>query len=68
MSVHSPRTLNPQELLKDISDLVDDPDRWVRTPNSQLGGRQPLDLINGDDEQRQLLRDLIEAIRFGMFT
>lgn len=67
-------TLDPpqqgtDDLRKEIADIVLDPDRWLITPNDQLGGREPIDLVNSSDEaDRQLVRDLIEAIKHGMFT
>ena len=67
-------TLDPpqsatDDLRKEIADVVLDPDRWLITPNDQLGGREPIDLVNsGDDVDRQKVRDLIEAIKHGMFT
>lgn len=63
----SPQSAN--ELRSEIADVVLDPDRWIKTPNDQLGGRKPIDLVNSADEaERQRLRDLIEAIKHGMFT
>lgn len=57
------------DLRKEIADIVQDPDRWLIMPNDQLGGREPIDLINcGKKADRQKVRDLIESIKHGFFT
>jgi len=57
------------ELRKEAAEVVLDPDRWLITPNDQLGGREPLDLIkSGRSEDEQKVRDLIESIKHGLFT
>jgi uncharacterized protein (DUF2384 family) len=43
-------------------------DRWLDTNNDQLAGQKPGDLLNGSDEQRRLLEDLVDAIAHGMPT
>jgi hypothetical protein len=55
-----------QDIRKEIADLVDDPGEWLNTPNTRLGGTKPTDLIGTDREQ--LLRDLLQAIRYAMPT
>ena len=56
-------------LRKDVVELVLDPDRWLRTPNDQLGGREPIDLLNsGREADQQKVRELIEAIKHGLFS
>ncbi len=47
-------------------ELVDQPDRWLDTPNDQLGGARPRDLINTPKEP--VLRNLLEAIKYGSFS
>ena len=55
--------------LKDAGEVVLDSERWLRTPNDQLGGREPIDLINSPAEcDHQLVRDLIDAIKHGFFS
>jgi Protein of unknown function (DUF2384) len=54
------------DIRKDVTALVADPSKWLDTPNSQLGGNKPKDLIGTDREQ--LLRDLLRAIKYGMPT
>ena len=55
-----------EELRREAGEVVLDPDRWLRTPNDQLGGREPIDLIRTGQKQQVL--DLIGAIKGGMFT
>ena len=56
-------------ILRDVEEVVLDPDRWLRTPNDQLDGREPIDLLNSANESdRQKVRDLIEAIKHGFFS
>jgi hypothetical protein len=52
------------DIHQEIAALVADPARWLVTPNDQLGGLQPQDLIGTPREQ--LLRDLLRAIKYGV--
>lgn len=67
-------TLDPptsiiDDIRKEVADIVLDPDRWLITPNDQLGGREPIDLLSsGEATDQQRVRDLIESIKHGMFT
>ena len=67
-------TLDPaqaqiDELRREVADVVLDPDRWLITPNDQLGVRETLDLLNsGSEADRQRVHDLLEAIRHGIFS
>ncbi len=54
------------ELESLIAEVVADPDRWMDTPNDQLGGEKPRGLIGTDREEQ--LRDLARAIKIGMFS
>src|SRR5438552_1876258 len=54
------------EVRREAAEVVLDPDQWLRMPNDQLGGRQPIDLVRSGQKQQVL--DLIEAIKYGMFT
>lgn len=57
------------EFRREIADVVLDPDRWLITPHDLLGGREPIDLLNtGNAEDEQKVRDLIEAIKHGIFS
>jgi hypothetical protein len=49
-----------------ISDVVDEPDSWLDTPNDLLGGKKPRDFIGTDQEER--VRELVRAIKIGMPT
>jgi len=56
-----------ERLRDEVAEVVLDPDRWLRTPNDQLGGREPLDLAQSE-AGRQTVRHLIEAIKYGTTT
>ncbi len=43
----------------DVRELLDNADSWLATPNFNLRGRRPLDLIGTPDEQ--LLRDTLRS-------
>lgn len=65
------QTFNPptaDELKREIEEVVLDAPKWMLTPNDQLGGRQPIELINGSDEERLQVYNLIKAIEHGMTT
>ena len=55
-----------KDIRKEITALIDEPNKWLKTPNDQLGGERPKDLIG--TEREQLLRDLLRAIKYGMPT
>ncbi|HEX8129127.1 MAG TPA: MbcA/ParS/Xre antitoxin family protein [Pyrinomonadaceae bacterium] len=63
-----------RELLEDInsvfSDDLNDPiePAWLETPNDQLGGKKPRDLIKSGTEGRLQVRNLLDAIKLGMPT
>jgi len=54
------------DIRKEVADLVADPSEWLDTPNTQLGGVKPQELIGTVREQ--FLRDLLRAIKYGMPT
>lgn len=62
------------ELLEDIksvfSDDPHDPNEpaWLETPNDQLGGKSPRDLIRSGTEGRLQVHNLLDAIKLGMPT
>ena len=61
---------NPQidpidDLRREVAEVVLDADRWLTTPNDQLGGREQLDLARSGDNGLQIVRDLIAAIKNG---
>ena len=55
-----------QQLLKEISEIFEKPDTWLETENDQLGGQKPKTLI--DDGKSQVVRDLIQSIKYGAVT
>ena len=54
------------DLIALISAVVDRPDQWLNTPNDQLGGEKPRDLIG--TERERLVRELARALKIGMPT
>jgi uncharacterized protein (DUF2384 family) len=55
------------DLRREAEEVTLDPDLWLRTPNDQLGGQTPLDLVTyrGADGA-EIVRDLLDSIKFGM--
>jgi hypothetical protein len=49
-----------------IAEVVADPDQWMDTPNDQLGGCKPRELIGTSREGQ--LRNLARSIKIGMFS
>jgi hypothetical protein len=47
-----------------IREIVADPQVWMDTPNDQLGGQRPRDLVSTDREER--VWDLAQAVKFGL--
>jgi len=56
----------PADLYQEIEGVVLDPDLWLKTPNDQLGGKAPEDLIGTDQEP--VLRNLVQMIKHGMVS
>jgi hypothetical protein len=50
------------DIRQETAALIAEPDRWLDTPNDQLGGQKPKDLIGTEREQ------LLRAIKYGMPT
>ncbi|MCI0525727.1 MAG: MbcA/ParS/Xre antitoxin family protein [Acidobacteria bacterium] len=63
-----PIEIRIENIRREAEEVVLDPDRWLRTPHDLLGGREPIDLIRLGDEGEQIVRDLLESIKHGMFT
>ena len=53
-------------LISEVETIVADPESWLNTPNDQLGGRSPIDLLMGTEQEKRRLRDLIRAVKHGM--
>jgi hypothetical protein len=52
-------------ILELAEDVLQDPRAWLDTPNSQLGGRRPNDLIGTDEEEK--VYHLLKAVDLGLF-
>lgn len=57
-----------QELLADAREIfdVDQLRLWLDTPNEYLGGQTPDQSIESGDRGRELVRNLLEAIKLGL--
>jgi len=49
-----------------VRELIDEPDKWLDTANSQLGGEKPRSLAGTSKEP--VLRELLESIKHGSFS
>ena len=47
-----------------VRDTVDNPAKWIDTPNDQLGGAKPNELVGTPSER--ILRELLRSIKHGM--
>jgi len=47
------------------SDVLENPGEWLRTSNTQLGNRRPIDLMGTDEEEKVF--DLLHAVDQGLF-
>ena len=47
------------------SDVLENPGEWLRTSNSQLGNRRPIDLMGTEEEEKVF--DLLHAVDQGLF-
>jgi energy-coupling factor transporter ATP-binding protein EcfA2 len=61
-----PRQAIDPEMLKDVGGLIEDPERWFRTPNVIFELRAPIELLGTPEESR--IRERIEAAKLGFFT
>lgn len=52
------------DLKHEVARIVADPEVWLQTPHTHLGGESPINLIGTPTEQR--LRDLLRALKHGM--
>jgi len=53
-----------EDLVRELIDMP--PDKWLDTPNDQLGGEKPRDLMGTSKEP--VLRNLLESIKYGSFS
>ncbi len=56
----------PADIVLDAASIVADTERWLDTPNIQLLGRSPREMIGTEDEW--LLRNLIRSVKHGIPT
>ena len=54
-------------LWSEIAEVVQYPDAWLETPNDQLNGRAPRDLMDSE-KGRDILFNLVHEIKHGMVT
>jgi uncharacterized protein (DUF2384 family) len=54
-------------LLADIAMIVQYPEAWLDTPNNRFGGQPPRALLQ-TEQGREILRNLVEAVKHGMMT
>ena len=47
------------------SDVLQNPGEWLRTSNTQLGNRRPIDLMGTEEEEKVF--DLLHAVDQGLF-
>jgi hypothetical protein len=70
MSTARQRQSRDDEETRPILDLIDEvipkPRDWLQTPNENLGGARPVELIGTDREE--ILRNLTRTIKHGMFS
>jgi hypothetical protein len=54
----------PEDIREDVRQVVRDSDTWLETPNDQLGGQSPEELIGTTQEID--LRNLLRSVKMGM--
>lgn len=62
-----PNLIDLAELRAEIQNVVRDADLWLTSPNDQLGGLAPRDLL-ATHEDRLVLYSLVQSIKHGMTT
>jgi hypothetical protein len=55
----------PRSALELAYDVLQHPQEWLRTVNSQFGGRRPIDLIGTEEEVK--VYNLLRAADLGLF-
>jgi hypothetical protein len=56
-----------KSLLLEIAEIVLDPEAWLTTPNGQLGGQSPRDLLDSA-MGREILHNLVQTVKSGMVS
>jgi hypothetical protein len=65
--LQSHRLIDQADLRAEIQSVVHDADLWMSSPNDQLGGLAPRDLLQ-TLEDRLVLHSLVQSIKHGMTT
>ncbi len=55
----------PSDLTALLEMVLDQPNKWLATPNPQFGGREPRDLVGTAEESK--IFDLLHAVDQGLF-
>ncbi len=54
------------DVMELVRSVIPNPQTWLDSPNAQLDGRKPRELIGTSHEQ--LVRDLLRAIKYGIVS
>lgn len=57
-------TMQPQDVEREVEELVANAQEWLDTPNDRFEGRPPRSLLQTSEERR--LRELLDSIKHGM--
>lgn len=58
------------DLIEEAQDVLGElAQEWLDTENSHFGGMKPRDLIeSGDPTKQQFVRNILRAVRYGVFS
>ena len=65
IAAKSDRPSTSSDLAALLAMVLDQPDKWMATPNHQFGGRKPGDLVGTAEETK--IFDLLQAVDQGLF-
>lgn len=54
------------DIREEVKKVIQEPDRWLQSPSSILGGLAPAELIGTPDEM--LLRELVRSLKHGVIS
>jgi len=54
-------------LVADLAQIILYPDTWLDTPNDRFGGLPPRVLLQ-TERGREILQNLVQNVKYGMFT
>ncbi|NOT55829.1 MAG: DUF2384 domain-containing protein [Deltaproteobacteria bacterium] len=57
-------TIQPDDMEREVEELVANAQEWLDTPNDRFEGRPPRTLLHTNEEQR--LREILDSIKHGM--